>query len=299
MLGAISQDITSERAPLVLQGLPSLFSLYELNPVAPKAQKKVPVPDGLDLDAWINEPLPELVDDSESETASLESHSIDMNIRNNTTSKKKKKTRSKRYDDESEDEEDKEQRRAARMEALRNDPYYIMSDKSEKRKDAKLLDLEEDVDSIPIVKLSLDDFGVEGGKQRKGKKKARSKRQPRLPSPPPPVYAPEEMPEDAVDSASDQEVSNSKRRSSGVSYAKTQQRADIFAAEDSGLNTVDLSTPLGADERFPEMQTYLSPEELRRREEARVRVERRERRLAQSASTTALKDVNAAFLGFI
>uniref|UniRef100_A0AAQ4RSW1 AP-3 complex subunit delta n=1 Tax=Gasterosteus aculeatus aculeatus TaxID=481459 RepID=A0AAQ4RSW1_GASAC len=28
----------------------------ELNPVAPKAQKKVPVPEGLDLDAWINEP---------------------------------------------------------------------------------------------------------------------------------------------------------------------------------------------------------------------------------------------------
>lgn len=29
----------------------------ELNPVAPKAQKKVQIPDGLDLDAWINEPL--------------------------------------------------------------------------------------------------------------------------------------------------------------------------------------------------------------------------------------------------
>ena len=28
----------------------------DLNPVAPKAQKKVPVPEGLDLDAWINEP---------------------------------------------------------------------------------------------------------------------------------------------------------------------------------------------------------------------------------------------------
>ncbi|KAH0625917.1 hypothetical protein JD844_034289 [Phrynosoma platyrhinos] len=28
----------------------------ELNPVAPKAQKKVPIPEGLDLDAWINEP---------------------------------------------------------------------------------------------------------------------------------------------------------------------------------------------------------------------------------------------------
>lgn len=28
----------------------------DLNPVAPKAQKKVPLPDGLDLDVWINPP---------------------------------------------------------------------------------------------------------------------------------------------------------------------------------------------------------------------------------------------------
>lgn len=34
----------------------ALFS-GELNPVAPKAQKKVQIPEGLDLDAWINEPL--------------------------------------------------------------------------------------------------------------------------------------------------------------------------------------------------------------------------------------------------
>jgi hypothetical protein len=42
-----------------------LWSLFdgELNPVAPKAQRKVPVPEGLDLDAWINDPP------SEEETA--------------------------------------------------------------------------------------------------------------------------------------------------------------------------------------------------------------------------------------
>lgn len=34
----------------------AIFFDGELNPVAPKAQKKVPVPEGLDLDAWINEP---------------------------------------------------------------------------------------------------------------------------------------------------------------------------------------------------------------------------------------------------
>lgn len=33
----------------------SLFA-EPLNPVAPKAQKKVPIPEGLNLDQWINEP---------------------------------------------------------------------------------------------------------------------------------------------------------------------------------------------------------------------------------------------------
>ena len=264
----------------------------------------------MDLDAWINEPLPDLVDDSESEIASVESPSFDLDFTTTTSAskKKKKKSRSRKYEDGSEAEEDKERRRAARMETLRNDPYYIMSDKSEKQKQAaRLLDLEDDVDSIPIVKLSVDDFGISAdnsGKPKKhGKKKSKGRRQPRAPSPPPPEYAPEEMPEDAVASGSDQEgangngsSSNTKRRSSGQTYAKSVQRKDIFATDDDGLNTVDLSTPLGADERLPEQQTYLSPEELRRREEARVRVERRERRLAQSASTTALKDVSNSFL---
>lgn len=46
----------------VAEEVSALFA-GELNPVAPKAQKKVPVPEGLDLDAWINEPP----SDSESE----------------------------------------------------------------------------------------------------------------------------------------------------------------------------------------------------------------------------------------
>jgi AP-3 complex subunit delta-1 len=39
-----------------------------LNPVAPKAQKKVPVPEGLDLDAWINEPPSESEDEATVQT---------------------------------------------------------------------------------------------------------------------------------------------------------------------------------------------------------------------------------------
>ncbi|MGH0162849.1 UNVERIFIED_CONTAM: hypothetical protein FKN15_043758 [Acipenser sinensis] len=42
----------------VSEEVSALFS-GELNPVAPKAQKKVPIPDGLDLDSWINKPVRE------------------------------------------------------------------------------------------------------------------------------------------------------------------------------------------------------------------------------------------------
>jgi hypothetical protein len=59
-------DYPFEKAPAIITELSPLFFNYELNPVAPKAQKKVPIPEGLNLDAWINEPLPEL-ESSESE----------------------------------------------------------------------------------------------------------------------------------------------------------------------------------------------------------------------------------------
>ena len=51
-----------------------LQALYagELNPVAPQAQKKVPVPEGLDLDAWINEPVVEKQESSEEEDSDEE-----------------------------------------------------------------------------------------------------------------------------------------------------------------------------------------------------------------------------------
>jgi len=42
--------------PKSLYLIQPLFSAYELNPVASHAQTSVPIPDGLDLDAWIVPP---------------------------------------------------------------------------------------------------------------------------------------------------------------------------------------------------------------------------------------------------
>jgi hypothetical protein len=48
----------------VANDLHDIFFSNPLNPVAPKAQKRVPIPEGLDLDNWIHEPPPEVESDS-------------------------------------------------------------------------------------------------------------------------------------------------------------------------------------------------------------------------------------------
>jgi AP-3 complex subunit delta-1 len=59
LAGPSSIDVVSPdepRFPKSLYLIQPLFSDYELNPVALHAQASVPVPEGLDLDAWIVQP---------------------------------------------------------------------------------------------------------------------------------------------------------------------------------------------------------------------------------------------------
>ncbi|KAH8028602.1 hypothetical protein HPB51_017728 [Rhipicephalus microplus] len=58
------------RGEQVSDELLALFS-GELNPVAPKAQKKVPLPEGLDLDQWINDPPSESSSEEEENTTEI------------------------------------------------------------------------------------------------------------------------------------------------------------------------------------------------------------------------------------
>lgn len=261
--------VDANEVPVVLESLPDLFFIYELNPVAPKAQSKVPVPEGLDLDAWINEPLPDLVQDFDSDTSVLDSPVYEKTHKSSKKSKKSKK--SKLLD--SSDDEDKERRRSARREARKNDPYYIMAEGSNKKKD-RLLEFDDDVDNIPVVELTLDDLKAPKPTSKKTK---RVKKQT--------VYAEEEMPENAAQSE-DEKLPAGKK---GAVYTKKSTR-DIFESnEESGLNNVDLSTPLGADEKFQQVKAYLSPEEVRAKEEARYRAERRELKALQKKNKEILE----------
>ncbi|KAM8940067.1 AP-3 complex subunit delta-1 isoform 2-T2 [Pelodytes ibericus] len=127
------QKLQAKDVP-VAEEVMALFA-GELNPVAPKAQKKVPVPDGLDLDAWINEPP----SDSESE-----------DDKPKAIFHEEKQTHGKSSRPEV-DEAELAKRRAARKEEQANNPFYIKSSPSPQ----KLYQESPGVDHIPVVQIDL------------------------------------------------------------------------------------------------------------------------------------------------
>uniref|UniRef100_H3BXA8 AP-3 complex subunit delta-1 n=1 Tax=Tetraodon nigroviridis TaxID=99883 RepID=H3BXA8_TETNG len=107
----------------------------ELNPVAPKAQKKVPVPEGLDLDAWINEPP------SESESEDEQPRAI--------FAKEEPKHSRPRHTEV--DEKELARRREARKQEQANNPFYIKSSPSSQ----KVYQEPTGVEHIPVVQIDL------------------------------------------------------------------------------------------------------------------------------------------------
>ncbi|XP_066491119.1 AP-3 complex subunit delta-1 isoform X2 [Tiliqua scincoides] len=117
----------------VAEEVTALFA-GELNPVAPKAQKKVPIPEGLDLDAWINEPP----SDSESEDEKPRTIFHDEEQRHS------------RHRQPEIDEEELARRREVRKQEQANNPFYIKSSPSpQKYQDTP------GVEHIPVVQIDL------------------------------------------------------------------------------------------------------------------------------------------------
>ncbi|KAG9286104.1 hypothetical protein G9A89_022781 [Geosiphon pyriformis] len=295
------------KPPKIVTELPPLFFSYELNPVAPKAQKKVPLPDGLDLDTWIHEPIPDpQCSDNERGEEPEESYGhgygqkiggsgdLVFSSGNGTTfGRRRKSLRRQKYGSDESDEVN-EVRRKERRERIKNDPYYIGGDSGSSKKPkvsrySHHSPEEIDVDSIKIVHLTMDDFDTKSRKHKSTNKSRKSKKtNPGESTPPSPSTGPViytdvgEMPENAT--LSDDEKDTIPSQSSSV-WIKKQDKG-ILDVDFSGISNVDLSTPLAEDEIFPQPTVYLSPEEVRRREEERVnRLKMEERRLMHARAT--------------
>ncbi|CAF0909312.1 unnamed protein product [Adineta ricciae] len=115
-----------------------LSVLFEgsLNPVAPKAQRKVAVPNGLDLDAWINEPPSE----SEDESVVSETHYDNKGLfygnsensysSNSYANEASSYQKTKNYVEPTADE--LEQQRESRKQSEQMNPFYLKDTKKSK-----------------------------------------------------------------------------------------------------------------------------------------------------------------------
>ena len=179
-----STDDSQQDPPLLLtQAIPSLFNGWELNSVAPGAQRNVPMPAGLDLDEPIHSSLNQLL--SQADVVSLGSDETDdfevyYNERLPPTSMSSSAPAINRlvepteemagsYQQPSEesylDADIVARRKADRLERNKDDPFYIPSNDTPRTSTPIHSILQNsngpglDIDSIPIMQLDLNEAG--------------------------------------------------------------------------------------------------------------------------------------------
>ncbi|CAH3134867.1 unnamed protein product [Porites lobata] len=210
----------------------------ELNPVASKAQKKVQVPEGLDLDKWINQPPSESSEEEQDIETIFDPHGEHKELKQKH---------------ESEDEEEMKKRREQRKQDQLSNPHYL---KVTAKEDLKAKKKEMLVDDIPVANLDLPvSLKVSGGisldkkyasrkakkKRKKGRKGSRADEE----GPDPGISyevlpaGAGEMPEGAAESDHDD---------------KENEESFDAAADPHKLLNVDLSKPLEAHEALPVRQ---------------------------------------------
>ena len=180
------QAITShgpenDRGPFFLtRALPQLFTGFELNAVAPTAQRKVPLPTDLDLGTPINENLSRLLKhaeedyQSESEAADFDSFYGKRPTPRSAISPAFDAISSFKPESSYQpggasvlDSDALRRKRNARRERNKDDPFYIGSDESSSGTSTPFHDImrstngdDVDISSIPIMNLDLGDNGL-------------------------------------------------------------------------------------------------------------------------------------------
>ncbi|XP_006618193.1 AP-3 complex subunit delta-1 [Apis dorsata] len=115
----------------------------ELNPVAPKAQRKVPIPEDLDLDSWINDPPSE----------SSDSEDLDMNDIFIKTEKINDSYSKREFNEPS--AEELEKRREARKLEQQNNPHYLKGTFKNSTSYHNSSNIYEEFENIPVAELDI------------------------------------------------------------------------------------------------------------------------------------------------
>ncbi|XP_017116343.1 AP-3 complex subunit delta [Drosophila elegans] len=166
---AMAIDMTTDGGaipPLAIEIVQEMTLLFagELIPVAPKAQRKVPLPDGLDLDEWINAPPPE--DAASSSSSEHDKDELFVSASQGGTGMEGSGSiggggggGGKRRQSLELTPEQLERQRMARLMEQSNNPHYLKSTPTASGGSAHA-DQYDNIDDIPITELPLDMEGV-------------------------------------------------------------------------------------------------------------------------------------------
>ena len=193
-----SHDVQNHDGPLLLtRAIPQLFAGFELNPVAPAAQKKVPLPSDLNLDTPINSNLTSLLQNADqdfsvdTDAAEFDTFYNQRPIQKVTSgpaidslpSLEPEISSYQQNDHTLSDSDALMRKRIQRRERNRDDPFYIGNDDASSGTSTPFHDIlrstngeDVDVDSIPIMNLDLGDQALIAKSSDKDFKKQKRKR---------------------------------------------------------------------------------------------------------------------------
>ena len=193
-----SHDVQNGDGPLLLtRAIPELFTGFELNPVAPAAQRKVPLPSDLSLDTPINSDLTGILQRADQDFAvDTEAAEFDTFYNQRPIQKAisgpaidslpslETETSSYQQNDYTLSDSDAlVRKRIQRRERNRDDPFYIGNDDASSGTSTPFHDIlrstngeDVDVDSIPIMNLDLGDQALVAESSDKDLRKQKRKR---------------------------------------------------------------------------------------------------------------------------
>lgn len=162
----VDEDVaTTTIPPLAIEIVQEMALLFagELIPVAPKAQRKVPLPDGLDLDEWINAPPVEDASSSSSDHDKDELF-VSAGMDADAGGAGGHQAGGKRRPSLELTPEQLERQRMARLIEQSNNPHYLKSTPAStavgSSSNNSNADQYDNIDDIPITELPLDIEGV-------------------------------------------------------------------------------------------------------------------------------------------
>ena len=250
-----THDVQNRDGPLLLtRAIPQLFTGFELNPVAPAAQRKVPLPSDLSLDTPINSDLIRLLQNADqdflvdTEAADFDTFYNQRPIQKaisgpaiDTLPSFEPETSSYQQNDHTLSDSDAlVRKRIQRRERNRDDPFYIGNDDASSGTSTPFHDIlrstnggDVDVDSIPIMDLDLGDQAPMAENFDKDPKKPKRKR-------PKKVHITKDETIDNEPSENDQTQRAPASENGPLQRARDKAKKSLLQVDSSGLSTFSL-----------------------------------------------------------